>query len=261
MRQQILDELDVVRRAGAMEGRGAARAGRDLPRFASAGGRTSAGWGRRPSPPAAAPVPCRRWLLGVLSVPRLRNAAAPAHVGIFDRHMQRRLAVDVPLVHVGAGFDQALRDIPVAVHHRQRQRRDAIGIRQLDVAPCAAAARRRRPCSSRARRRAAASGRRCACSCSAARRVMWRSKLRTMARAFTSAPFDASSFTISGWRRAAAHISAVWPPNCFRGIHVGAALDAAAWRRRHCRCAPRSSARSGLRRWAIPHRHPRPAAA
>jgi hypothetical protein len=41
---------------------------------------------------------------------------------------------------------------------------------------------------------------------------MWRSKLRTTARASTSAPLDASSFTISGWRRAAAHMSAVWPP-------------------------------------------------
>ena len=40
-----------------------------------------------------------------------------------------------------------------------------------------------------------------------------RSHCRTTPRALRSAPFDASSFTISPWPCAAAHMSADWPPN------------------------------------------------
>ena len=49
------------------------------------------------------------------------------------RAEQRGHTVDVPLIDVGAGFDELLRKVPVRVHDRDVQRRDAVGIRQVDV--------------------------------------------------------------------------------------------------------------------------------
>ena len=67
------------------------------------------------------------WPLGL---PASRIAAATA---TGDRHMQWRLAEHVPLVHIGAGFNESLRDVPVAVGHGDDHGHDSRRIRQVHV--------------------------------------------------------------------------------------------------------------------------------
>ena len=62
-------------------------------------------------------------------------ASAVDPIAQVDRREQRRFSEDVPLIDIGAGDDQLLRQVPVGVHDRHEQRRDAIRIRQVDVRP------------------------------------------------------------------------------------------------------------------------------
>ena len=65
-----------------------------------------------------------------------RRASAVDPAAQVDRREQRRFSEDVPLIDVGAGQDQLLREVPVGIHDRHEQRRDAVGIRQVDVRAC-----------------------------------------------------------------------------------------------------------------------------
>src|SRR6185437_7056766 len=153
----------------------------------------------------------------VRPVDRLAHAAtekARAFSGLhLDGDVQRRHSIHVPFVDVGAGGDQELGDIPVLVLYCDRHGRNAIRIRHVHSAwyftrICAH--------SRQLSRAAYMSGVSPPLLVSFARpsAVMWRCHSRTIERPFTSAPLDASNFTIAGWRRAAAHMSAVCPPNC-----------------------------------------------
>ncbi len=64
---------------------------------------------------------------GQLHAPTLRQRVH-VHGGV-----ERRLAVEVPQVHVGAAFDEERRGVPVDVHQRHDQRRDVIRVAEVDV--------------------------------------------------------------------------------------------------------------------------------
>ncbi len=50
-----------------------------------------------------------------------------------DRRIERTLAVHVPLIHIGAGFNQPPRDVPIPVHDGDGHRGDAIRIGQINI--------------------------------------------------------------------------------------------------------------------------------
>ena len=67
---------------------------------------------------------------------RQHDHRAVAHHGDrarVGRHVERRAAVEVPLVDVGARFDQVRGEIEVQIHDRHDQRRHAMRIRQIEI--------------------------------------------------------------------------------------------------------------------------------
>ena len=73
----------------------------------------------------------RQTLRCVNGIDRCASAVNP--VTEVHRGEQRRFSEDVPLVDIGACGNQLLRQIPVGVHDRQKQRRNALRIGQVDV--------------------------------------------------------------------------------------------------------------------------------
>ena len=240
--------------AGAMKRRGAARAGRHLPGLPAAGGRTSAGSGSAPRSTSSFTSSLPSVALGVLSVPRLRNAAAPADIGVLDGHVQRRLAVACPTGSRRRRLRPAAWRCPSC---RSSSRSTAAPCRRDRAGrcrPCAAAAPRRRP--RQFSRAAYSSGVKPPRSMylSAARGDVRAGSRARRARALTSAPFEASSFDHRRLaprgrphqRRLPAEALARHRPSR-RAFSSSFAASTLPVRATH-------AARSRLRRWAIRHR-------
>ncbi len=69
------------------------------------------------------------WVVGGSSAKQSDHRRRTGH----DGRVEWTLAIHVPLIHIGAGFNQPPRDVPISVHDSDGHRGDAIRIGQINI--------------------------------------------------------------------------------------------------------------------------------